>query len=1514
MMKKVFALLVALMMVLGMGMAVAEESETLPLTTNGQYTNGEWAAANNSGVLTYDVSGTQVKLYKTAKSLGNDEFEITLKVETSTSTSTVPGDGAVVLVIDVSGSMDFCAECGGEVEEFFGNTYTNHADGCKNEDKSSYEASRIKAAKDAAKTFLASYAGTNSSVKRMLSIVTFAKGYTTKLAWVNVAGGASGSNSTSYNNAVNAIDGLSANGGTNLSGGLYTADLRLQDDAIKNIKSQNVVMLTDGVPTYRVVEGTDRFGNKTMVTDGNGSDGSSDNNAAAKTQADSIKKRNATLYTVCFGVADEETYDGGPTVGNFLKDSVASSGCAYNADNTTELNNAFKSITESITSGLVGDGWTATDPMASGITVTSGASDSFVKGNNDTYTWTLGSVEPIEDENGVKTYIYTYTYKVKLDVQDPNFTEGEYTPTNERTYLNFNDENNTKLEFPVPGVTGYWPRTSVTASKVWSDANDQDGLRPESVTFQLKKDGVAYGDPVTVTESYTWNNLIEKSKGVTHVYTVEEVNVPDGYKASYDDTGLVVTNTHAPEETSVTVNKVWADNGNQDGIRPASVKVQLYANGTAHGEAVELNADGKWTYTWTKLAKKAAGQDIVYTVDEVEVPTGYTKSVEGTTITNTHAPEETSVTVNKVWADNDNQDGIRPASVKVQLYANGTAHGEAVELNADGKWTYTWTKLAKKAAGQDIVYTVDEVEVPTGYTKSVEGTTITNTHAPEKTSVSGQKVWDDKNNQDGIRPESITVNLLANGTKVASQTVTAATDWKFTFENLDKYADGVVIVYSVTEEPVDNYTPSIEGTTITNSYTPGVTSVTAIKSWEDNNDQDGIRPESIQVQLYADAAPKGDAVTLSEENDWTYTWTGLDLKSAGKEIKYTIDEVTVPDGYKKTVVDGTITNTHTPATITVSGTKTWNDANNQDGKRPESITINLLADGEQVKSATVSAEDEWKYEFTDLPKFKNKGTEIVYTITEDTVTDYTTKVEGFDVTNSYTPGKTSVTGAKTWVDNDNQDGKRPESITINLLADGVKVDSKAVTADDKWTWEFADLDEYKAGKKITYTITEDTVEGYTTKVDGYNVTNTHEIEKVKVEGSKTWVGDDENMRPDSITINLLADGVEVAEKVVSADEDGNWTWSFTDLDKYKAGKEIVYTITEDAVKYYKAEVKGYNVTNTRNEAAAKMFSVTKIVEQGSRVAPAPGTYTFNFELKAQKNPAQAALMSARQVVPNNSVTMQVGNAAAQTVAIGESIKFSVDVVVTADGSVWSNAKDVSVWVNEEDKANLEFVVTETGVAPEYWSYDQTSKTVTYAAIEQSEEKININIKNTYNENLVNMSIPVSKTVVQDGNIEPGINTFYFKATPNVQDEQVKVFIAPADGVVDLGNGRFSLTVNDADTVEAYVVVQYPQSKPVTSVTFVEETDKTREELEAEDWIYDESAFGEGEWTLSVTEDGIFECTDTNGEVVEKIDFVNTYTANTPPPQTGDNSNIALWIALMSASALCFVVLSKRRSA
>ena len=396
-------------------------------------------------------------------------------------------------------------------------------------------------------------------------------------------------------------------------------------------------------------------------------------------------------------------------------------------------------------------------------------------------------------------------------------------------------------------------------------------------------------------------------------------------------------------------------------------------------------------------------------------------------------------------------------------------------------------------------YQLKEVSAPKGY-QLADTVIVTSTNFDskgavikiidkiEKTSVSGTKTWNDNNNQDGIRPSSITVNLLANGQQVASKKVSASDNWQYSFDNLAAYANGKKITYTVTEDAVAGYTSTVNGYNVINCHAPATVKVSGTKTWNDNNNQDGIRPSSITVNLLANGQQVASKKVSASDN-WQYSFDNLAAYANGKKITYTVTEDAVA-GYTSTVNGYNVTNNHTPATVKVSGTKTWKDNNNQDGIRPSSITVNLLANGQQVASKKVSASDNWQYSFDNLAAYAN-GKKITYTVTEDAVAGYTSTVNGYNVTNNHTPATVKVSGTKTWKDNNNQDGIRPSSITVNLLANGQQVASKKVSASDNWQYSFDNLAAYANGKKITYTVTEDAVAGYTSTVDGYNITNTH---------------------------------------------------------------------------------------------------------------------------------------------------------------------------------------------------------------------------------------------------------------------------------------------------------------------------------------------------------------------------------------------------------------------------------------
>ena len=693
---------------------------------------------------------------------------------------------------------------------------------------------------------------------------------------------------------------------------------------------------------------------------------------------------------------------------------------------------------------------------------------------------------------------------------------------------------------------------------------------------------------------------------------IEGIEMPEAkkitvqtYESRYHDMGLYASQINIPVE------KVWDDNDNQDGKRPNSVTVTLYANNQSTGKSLTLSKANGWKGTFENLDEFKDGEKINYTVEEAPV-SGYTANITdsdsgGFTITNSYTPETVDISGSKTWNDNNNQDGKRPDSITIRLYANGTELTDKVQtVTADNNWKWDFTDLPKYAEGKLIAYTITEDSVD-GYTSAVNGYDVTNTYSPEQTRVTVTKAWEDKNNQDGIRPKSITVKLLADGADTKETlTLSSGNNWTGTFNNLDKYRDGgEEIVYTIEEVEVSGYDTVINGDAskgfvITNSHTPATTEVSGSKTWDDKDDQDGKRPSSITIRLYANGTELTEkALTVTADNDWKWGFTDLPKYAEGKLIAYTITEDSV-DGYTSAVNGYDVTNTYSPEQTRVTVTKAWEDKNNQDGIRPKSITVKLLADGADTKETlTLSSGNNWTGTFNNLDKYRDGGEEIVYTIEEVEVSGYDTVIngdasKGFVITNSHTPATTEVSGSKTWDDKDDQDGKRPDSITIRLYADGKQVDAVTVTAEEGWKWNFTNLSKYADGEEIKYTITEDAVDDYTPTYTDFNVTNTYTPEQTSVTVTKAWddKNDQDGIRPERITVKLLANGEDTKKELVLSD--GNsWTGTFTELDKYQNGQEVVYTIEEVEVNGYSTVVTGdastgFTVTNSHTPATTEV--------------------------------------------------------------------------------------------------------------------------------------------------------------------------------------------------------------------------------------------------------------------------------------------------------------------------------------
>jgi pilin isopeptide linkage protein len=435
-------------------------------------------------------------------------------------------------------------------------------------------------------------------------------------------------------------------------------------------------------------------------------------------------------------------------------------------------------------------------------------------------------------------------------------------------------------DFPMPegyqtGADGKYSDLTITgaASKSFPTIAYE---RPGIYTYTVKQipgkaEGVTYDNSVYNVKVQVYNN--EAKTGFEIVTAIRK-------QGSTGKTPIRFVNVYPVELISKTVTKNWDDNDNQDGIRPDELTATLTSSDGMTPVPVTLNAENNWTVTVEKLPrfKEDTRDEIIYTWTEGKYPDPYsyvsTVTAENvTTITNRHVPYTTEASVEKIWDDANNQDGIRPKGesvVRVTLLADG-AEKQKVYLSEANGWKATVTGLPKNEKGKEIKYTWKEDSTTVGYeltgnATSGQLTTLVNTHVTEKTTATIVKNWVDGDNQDGLRPESIEVTL-SNGTPV---TLNADNNWRATVENLPKFENGKEIVYTWKEGQMPaGYTltdNSADGTitTITNTHTPETKEVKIQKVWVDEEDKDGLRqPVTLVLPPFIPCTSPGSGIRVT---------------------------------------------------------------------------------------------------------------------------------------------------------------------------------------------------------------------------------------------------------------------------------------------------------------------------------------------------------------------------------------------------------------------------------------------------------------------------------------------------------------------------------------------------------------------------------------------------------------------------------------------------------------------------
>ncbi|MFR3687412.1 MAG: Cna B-type domain-containing protein, partial [Enterococcus sp.] len=398
----------------------------------------------------------------------------------------------------------------------------------------------------------------------------------------------------------------------------------------------------------------------------------------------------------------------------------------------------------------------------------------------------------------------------------------------------------------------------------------------------------------------------------------------------------------------------------------------------------------------------------------------------------------------------------------------------------------------------------------------------------ETISVSGKITWEDGNDKYGWRPGEVKVFLYDRTQYKNVQEVTISPNefgvWEFSFPEAPKLnpsgnlADYIISSnldnkYQFTRENDNSYDYKAS---IKKSFSPMIRLL-----WLDNDNSQGKRPDSEEYHLLQNGKVCGTVTPNGQGSVWTANFERMPIFDDNfVPYKYEVQKKETT-GYTTTYdysnfnydptsdieTDTGILGIHIRKYIgsvqeftTLSGTFTWDDANDKNGERPGKVHAKIYQNGELMDSVGISLpvdknSNQGTYLVENLPKFDAKGNLYKYTLEVPGGVDfpYSQKVNGNNFEFSLYRSR-RISTSKGWDDNDNEKNIRPQSIEIELyrIEDGKEIFIERQTVVERygqWNGEFDYVPEFDENyNKYTYIVKEKVPTGYSCEIDYSRIT------------------------------------------------------------------------------------------------------------------------------------------------------------------------------------------------------------------------------------------------------------------------------------------------------------------------------------------------------------------------------------------------------------------------------------------